>query len=247
MSKQIGIDLGTSTTMIFVKDKGIVLRAPSVVSIDRTTHEVIASGKSAKRMIGKTPGNILALRPLKDGVITDLEVTSLMLHDFFTRLDMTSMFNRPSALVCIPYGVTEVERRAVEDAVFEAGAKNVGLIDEPIAAAVGAGIPVANARGSMLIDLGGGVSRKILSYGEQLMSVEVRFEKGAVGAMHTHPHVQISYVLEGSFEATIGEETKIIKKGDTYITDPDVPHGVVCLEAGALLDIFTPMRADFLK
>lgn len=98
-----------------------------------------------------------------------------------------------------------------------------------------------------LTDLGGGVSRKILSYNESLMSVEVRFEKGAVGSMHTHPHVQISYVLEGKFEATIGGETKIISKGDTYITEPDVPHGVVCLEAGALLDIFTPMRKDFIK
>ena len=98
-----------------------------------------------------------------------------------------------------------------------------------------------------LTDLGGGVSRKILSYNDQLMSVEVHFEKGAIGAVHTHPHVQISYVLEGSFEANIGGEVKIIKKGDTYITESDVPHGVVCLEAGVLLDIFTPKRADFLK
>ena len=98
-----------------------------------------------------------------------------------------------------------------------------------------------------LTELGGGVSRKILAYDESLMSVEVRFEKGAVGAMHTHPHVQISYVLEGKFEATINGETTVIAKGDTYITPPDAPHGVVCLEAGALLDIFTPMRSDFLK
>ena len=98
-----------------------------------------------------------------------------------------------------------------------------------------------------LTHLGGGVSRKVLAYDENLMSVEVSFEKGAVGAMHTHPHTQISYVLEGSFEATIGDETKIISKGDTYITPPDAPHGVVCLEAGALLDIFTPMRKDFVK
>jgi quercetin dioxygenase-like cupin family protein len=98
-----------------------------------------------------------------------------------------------------------------------------------------------------LTDLGGGVSRKVLAYDEEMMSVEVRFEKGAVGAMHTHPHVQISYVLEGKFEATIGDETVIISKGDTYITPPNVPHGVVCLDAGALLDVFTPMRKDFLK
>ncbi len=97
-----------------------------------------------------------------------------------------------------------------------------------------------------LTELGGGVSRKVLAYDEDIMSVEVRFKKGAVGAMHTHPHTQISYVLDGKFEATIDGKTEIITKGDTYITPPNVPHGVVCLEAGALLDIFTPMRKDFI-
>ncbi len=175
MSRQIGIDLGTSNTMIYLKDKGIVLRAPSVVALDRMTQEVIASGMSAKRMLGKTPGNILALRPLKDGVITDLRTTSLMLGDFFRRMDMTSMFSRPVALVCIPYGVTGVERRAVEDATFEAGAKNVGLIDEPIAAAVGAGIRVSKARGAMLVDLGGGVSESaVISLGGIVQSNSLR-------------------------------------------------------------------------
>lgn len=175
MAKQIGIDLGTSNTMIFLKDKGIVMRAPSVVSIDRATHEVIASGSGAKKMLGKTPGNILALRPLKDGVITDLEVTSLMIRDFLRKLDMTSLFNRPSVLISIPYGVTEVERRAVEDALFEAGAKNVGLIDEPIAAAVGAGIRVSKARGAMLVDLGGGVSEAaVISLGGIVQSNSLR-------------------------------------------------------------------------
>ena len=99
----------------------------------------------------------------------------------------------------------------------------------------------------MITDLGGGVCRKVLAYDENLMSVEVRFEAGAIGAMHTHPHTQISYVLEGKFEATIDTETTVIVKGDTYITPPDVPHGVVCLEKGVLLDIFTPMRKDFVK
>ena len=96
-------------------------------------------------------------------------------------------------------------------------------------------------------ELGGGISRRILAYGDEIMSVEVAFEEGAVGAMHTHPHSQISYVLEGEFEATLGDETKIIKKGDTYYTTPDLPHGVVCKKAGKLLDIFTPERKDFLK
>ena len=165
MARQIGIDLGTSNTAVFLRDR-IVMRAPTVVSIDRATHEVIVSGSGAKKMLGKTPREILALRPLKDGVITDLEVTSLMLRDFLRKLELLSVFNRPQVLVSIPYGVTEVERRAVKDATYEAGAKDVKLIDQPLAAAMGAGIPVSKARGAMLVDLGGGVSEaSVISLG----------------------------------------------------------------------------------
>ena len=232
MAKQIGIDLGTSNTMIFVKDKGIVLRAPSVVSIDRTTHEVIASGRTAKRMIGKTPGNIRALRPLKDGVITDLEVTSLMLHDFFERLDMTSMFNRPSALVCIPYGVTEVERRAVEDATFEAGAKNVGLIDEPIAAAVGAGIQVSKARGAMLIDLGGGVSEAaIISLGGVVQSNSLRtagdeMDLAIVNYLKQTRNVLIGEISAEILKKKIGTAIEGIDRGSAEVCGRDLRTGL---------------------
>lgn len=228
IAKQIGIDLGTSTTMIFVKDRGIVLRAPSVVSIDRTTREVIASGKTAKRMVGKTPGNILALRPLKDGVITDLEVTSLMLHDFFTRLDMTSMFNRPSALVCIPYGVTEVERRAVEDAVFEAGAKNVGLIDEPIAAAVGAGIRVSKARGAMLVDLGGGVSEAtVISLGGVVQSNSLRtagdeLDLAIVNHLKLTRNIQIGEITAERLKIGLGTAIDGIDRGSMEVSGLDL-------------------------
>lgn len=232
MARQIGIDLGTSNTMIFVKDKGIVLRAPSVVSIDRTTHEVIASGRTAKRMIGKTPGNICALRPLKDGVITDLEVTSLMLHDFFERLDMTSMFNRPSALVCIPYGVTEVERRAVEDATFEAGAKNVGLIDEPIAAAVGAGIQVSKARGAMLIDLGGGVSEAaIISLGGVVQSNSLRtagdeMDLAIVNYLKQTRNVLIGEISAEILKKKIGTAIEGIDRGSAEVCGRDLRTGL---------------------
>ena len=248
MSKQIGIDLGTSTTMIFVKDKGIVLRAPSVVSIDRTTHEVIASGKSAKRMIGKTPGNILALRPLKDGVITDLEVTSLMLHDFFTRLDMTSMFNRPSALVCIPYGVTEVERRAVEDAVFEAGAKNVGLIDEPIAAAVGAGIPVANARGSMLIDLGGGVSEAaVISLGSVVQSNSLRtagdeLDLAIVNHLKATRNILIGEITAEMLKVRLGTAIDGIDRGSVEVCGRDLNTGLAITVEVTTAEVREAMR-----
>ena len=232
MAKQIGIDLGTSSTMIYVKDKGIVLRAPSVVSIDRLTHEVIASGKTAKRMLGKTPGNILALRPLKDGVITDLEVTSLMLHDFFERLDMTSIFNRPSALVCIPYGVTEVERRAVEDAVFEAGAKNVGLIDEPIAAAVGAGIQVSKARGAMLIDLGGGVSEaSVISLGGVVQSNSLRtagdeLDLAIVNHLKATRNILIGEITAEQLKLRLGTAVNTIDRGTLEVCGRDLRTGL---------------------
>ena len=231
MSRQIGIDLGTSNTLIH-KDKGIVLRAPSVVSVDRYTHEVIASGRAAKKMLGKTPGNILALRPLKDGVITDLEVTSLMLRDFFTRLDMTSFFSRPSALVSIPYGVTEVERRAVEDATMEAGAKNVGLIDEPIAAAVGAGIHVSKARGAMLIDLGGGVSEAaIISLGGIVQSNSLRtagdeLDLAIVNYLKQTRNILIGEITAEVLKKRIGTAIPGIDRGSMEVCGRDLNTGL---------------------
>ena len=232
MAKQIGIDLGTSNTMIYLKDKGIVLRAPSVVSIDRAKQEVIASGRTAKLMLGKTPGNIRALRPLKDGVITDLQVTSMMLRDFFERLDMTSLFNRPSALVCIPYGITEVERRAVEDATFEAGAKNVGLIDEPIAAAVGAGIQVYKARGAMLVDLGGGVSESaVISLGGVVQSNSLRIagdeiDIAIVNFLKQHRNVLIGEITAEKLKVCIGTAMKGIDRGSMAVCGRDLKTGL---------------------
>jgi rod shape-determining protein MreB len=183
-------------------------------------------------MLGKTPGNILALLPLKDGVITDLEVTSLMMHDFFERLDMTTLFNRPSALVCIPYGVTEVERRAVEDALFEAGAKNVGLIEEPIAAAVGAGINVSNARGSMLIDLGGGVSEAaVISYGGMVTSHSIRtagdeLDLAIIDYLKEHRNVLIGETSAEMLKKRIGAATDDIDRGSAEVCGRDLRTGL---------------------
>lgn len=232
MSKQIGIDLGTSNTMIYLKDKGIILRAPSVVALDRVTQEVIASGTTAKRMVGKTPGNILALRPLKDGVITDLRTTSLMLGDFFERMDMNSMFSRPVALVCIPYGVTGVERRAVEDATFEAGAKNVGLIDEPIAAAVGAGIHISKARGAMIVDLGGGVSETaVISLGGVVRSNSLRVAGNELDLAIVNHLKQTRNILIGDVTAEmlkwrIGTAYRGIDRGSMEVCGRDLRTGL---------------------
>lgn len=239
MAKQIGIDLGTSNTLIY-KDKGIALRAPSVVSIDRYTHEVIASGRTAKQMLGKTPSNILALRPLKDGVITDLEVTSLMLRDFFARLEMNSYFSRPAALVCIPYGVTEVERRAVEDATMEAGAKTVGLIDEPIAAAVGAGIRVSKARGAMIVDLGGGVSEAaVISLGGIVQSNSLRIagdemDQAIINHLKQTRNILIGEITAEKLKRHLGSAVAGIDRGTMEVCGRNLQNGLaITLEVSA--------------
>ncbi len=175
MGKKIGIDLGTANTLIYMGGKGIIMRAPSVVAIEKQTSKVVAVGLEAKKMIGKTPGTITAYRPLKDGVIADFDVTSMMIHQFLQKIDAGGFFNRPSVIVCMPYGVTEVEKRAVEDATLEAGVKSVSLIEEPIAAAIGSGLRVSGARGSMIVDIGGGTTEvAVLSLGGIVVSNSVR-------------------------------------------------------------------------
>ena len=160
MSLDIGIDLGTANTLVYVKGKGIVINEPSWVAIERKNRRVLAIGAEAKEMVGRTPANIVAIRPLRDGVISDFDVTEAML-DYFIKKAHSSMllpFPRPRVVVGIPSGVTEVEKRAVYDATISAGAREAFLIEEPIAAAIGAGLPVTEARGSMVVDIGGGTT-----------------------------------------------------------------------------------------
>ncbi len=196
MAKQLGIDLGTANTIVYMKGKGIILREPSVVAVDKVGKRVVAVGGDAKRMIGKTPGNIAAYRPMKDGVIADFDVTAKMLHSFFGKVQASGPFSRPSVAICIPYGVTEVERRAVEDATFEAGAKNVALVDEPMAAAIGSGLRINGARGSMIVDIGGGtaevavislggivISHSLRAAGNQIDEAIVRYMKREYGVL----------------------------------------------------------------
>ncbi len=154
----MGIDLGTANTLVFVKGKGVIVQEPSVVAIDAETKEVLAVGEEAKRMVGRTPGNIIAVRPLKDGVIADFDVTERMLRHFIARASRRRSFFRPRVVVAVPSGVTEVEKRAVVDATRAAGAKDARLIEEPMAAAIGVGLPVQEPRGNMIVDIGGGTT-----------------------------------------------------------------------------------------
>ncbi|MBR5441411.1 MAG: rod shape-determining protein [Clostridia bacterium] len=214
-SQDIGVDLGTANTLVFVKGKGIVIREPSVVAVDERTNPktVVAVGADAKRMIGRTPGSITAVRPIKDGVIADFDMTADMLKAFIKRAISSSPFNRARVMICIPSGVTEVERRAVHDAAKSAGARYVSLIEEPMAAAIGAGLPVLEATGSMIVDIGGGTSEvAVISLGDIVTSKSVRV------AGDNFDDAIISYVKR-TFNLLIGErsaEDIKLKLGSAY-------------------------------
>ena len=175
LSHDMGIDLGTANTLVHIKGKGIVLREPSVVAIKSATGDVLAVGDEAKRMIGRTPGSIVAIRPMKDGVIADFDVTQAMLKYFIRKAMNTKSFVRPRVVVGVPSGVTEVEKRAVIDAAQQAGAREAYLIEEPMAAAIGAGLPVEEATGSMVVDIGGGTTEiAVISLGGIVTSCSIR-------------------------------------------------------------------------
>jgi rod shape-determining protein MreB and related proteins len=158
LSKDIGIDLGTANTLVYVKDQGIVLREPSVVAVQAGTNKVLAVGDEAKRMLGRTPSNIVAMRPLKDGVIADFEVTEAMLRHFISKVHNGRVRAQPRVVIAVSAGITEVEKRAVQESAMHAGAREVYLIEEPMAAAIGVGLPVQDPAGNMIIDIGGGTT-----------------------------------------------------------------------------------------
>ncbi len=175
MPKHIGLDLGTANTRLFIKGKGIVLRSPTVVTVDKESESVVALGREAKKMIGKTPSNMEAFRPIRNGVISEFEVTTMMLREYFVRTESLSLFNRPVVLVSTPESCTEVERLAVENAIFAAGAKAVGTVRSSIAAAVGAGLKINDHRGCMIVDIGAGMTKvAVISSGRIVRSRAVK-------------------------------------------------------------------------
>ena len=175
IGETIGIDLGTANVLVYIKGQGVVLKEPSVVAVDRDTNTILAVGEEARRMLGRTPGNIAAVRPLKQGVISDYELTEKMIKYFINKAFVRKSLVKPTVSVCIPSGVTEVEKRAVEDAVRQAGARNVVLIEEPVAAAIGAGIDISRACGSMIVDIGGGTTDiAVISLGGTVVSKSIK-------------------------------------------------------------------------
>ncbi|MDD2702957.1 MAG: rod shape-determining protein [Candidatus Omnitrophica bacterium] len=212
-SNDMGVDLGTATTLVYVKGEGVVLCEPSVVAIMRGTSQVLAVGEEAKRMLGRTPGNILAIRPMKDGVIADFEITEAMLRYFIKKVHHRRVLVRPRILIAVPSGITEVEKRAVKDSAERAGAREVFLVEEPMAAAIGVGLPIQEPVGNMIIDIGGGTTEiAVISLAGIVFSKSIR-----IGGDEMDDAI-IEY-LKKTYNLMIGERTAEeikIKIGSAY-------------------------------
>jgi len=175
LGRDMAVDLGTANTLVYVRGRGVLLNEPSVVALDATSREILAVGAEAKRMLGRTPGGIIAIRPLKDGVIADFESTEQMLRLFIQRVHRRRYFAKPRLVICVPSGITAVEQRAVKEAGYQAGARRVYIVEEPMAAAIGAGLPVHEATGNMVVDVGGGTTEvAVISLGGVVTSMSIR-------------------------------------------------------------------------
>ena len=229
LAKDIGIDLGTASVLIYVKDKGIVLNEPSVVAIDKDTGKLLKVGADAQAMLGRTPGNIVAIRPLREGVISDYEVTERMLKEFIRKV-MGFQFFKPRIIICVPSGITEVEERAVIDAGIQAGARRVYLIEEPVAAAIGAGIDISKPDGHMVVDIGGGTSDiAVISLSGVVESASIKvagdqFNEAIVKYMRRKHNVLVGERTAELMKMQIGcvfpkeQETSIEIKGRCLVT-----------------------------
>ena len=229
-SQDIGIDLGTANTLVYIKDHGIALREPSVVAVKAGTNEVLAVGDDAKRMLGRTPGNIVAIRPLRDGVIADFEVTEAMLRHFIRKVNNKRRGTNPRVVIAVPSGITEVERRAVRESAEAAGAREVYLIEEPMAAAIGVGLPVQDAAGNMIVDIGGGTtevalislagivySRSVRTAGDELDEANIQYMKRAYNLLIGERTAEDIKIRIGS-AASLPKETSMEVKGRDLVS-----------------------------
>ena len=232
MAKIIGIDLGTANSLVCAKNQGIVLRTPSVVAISKTDREIVAVGNKARSMLGKTPAGIEAIKPLRDGVISHPDVTAKLIRAFFEFTHSISFFSRPQVIICTPYNVTEVEKRAIEDAVFEAGARSVALIEEPLAAALGTGIRVGGAKGNMIVDIGGGTTEvAVISLGGIVTSSSIRiagdeFDEAIVSYLCRRRGIRIGESQAEELKIRIGSAHPTCDVGEVEVSGHSLENGL---------------------
>ncbi len=231
-SKDIGIDLGTANILITLKGKGIVLREPSVVAIDQVTSEIVATGKEAKEMLGRTPENIRAVRPMKDGVIADFTATGLMLKNMLRKVCQKYNVGKPRIVVGVPSGITEVEERAVQEAFLQAGAKEVYLLDEPMASAIGAGINVLEPNGKLIIDIGGGTTEvAVISLGGIVCSTSIKvagnaIDEAIVDYLKKHENIVIGLAQSENLKIELGCAMPLVSEITKEIRGRDIDVGL---------------------
>ena len=232
MTKDMGIDLGTANTLVYIKGQGIVVREPSVVAIRDDSKEVLAVGEEAKRMIGRTPGNIVAIRPMKDGVIADFDVTQSMLSYFIQKAAAKKGVVSPRIAICVPFGVTEVEKRAIEEAARTAGAKDAFLIEEPMAAAIGAGLRIEEPEGNMVVDIGGGTSEiAVISLGGIVAAKSIRiggdeFDDAIIAYVKKEYNLMIGERTAENIKINIGSTFKDDQEKEMEIRGRDLISGL---------------------
>ena len=231
-SNDIGIDLGTANTLVYVRDRGIVLREPSVVAIQKGTNRVLAVGEEAKRMLGRTPGNIVAVRPLKAGVIADFDITEAMLRYFIRKVHNRRKLVRPQVIIAVPSGITEVEKRAVKDSAERAGARKVFLIEEPMAAAIGVGLPVQEPAGNMIVDIGGGTTEvALISLAGIVFSRSIRvggdeMDEAIVQYMKRVYNLMIGERTAEEIKITIGSAYPLEEESSMQVKGRDLVNGL---------------------
>ena len=243
MARRIGIDLGSANTLIYLEDTGIILSVPTVISIDKNTGKDLCVGVNAKKMLGKTPKNIKVSRPVREGVIADMDDTTLFVSRLLERAELVSFLSRPDAYVCVPSKCTEVERRAVQTAIYEAGTRNVSLVQEPLAAAVGAGLRVLNARGTMIVDIGEGTTEcAVISHGEIVVSrsqkiAGANLDKAIINYFYNDRRIEIGDLTAERLKIKLATAHPKIDRGEVQVIGRNLNNGMVIASSATSKEI----------
>lgn len=248
MVRQIGIDLGSANTLIYLKGHGIILSSPTVISIDKDTGKDLCFGSQAKRMLGKTPKNIKVSRPVREGVISDMDDTTLFMSRLLDKAELVSFFSRPDAYACVPTKCTEVERRAVQSAIYEAGTRNVGLVQEPLAAAVGAGLKVLSAKGCMIVDIGEGTTETaVISLGEIVVSRSQKvagshLDRSIINYFYNDRRIEIGELTAERLKIKIGAASPKLDRGEHPVFGRNLNNGMAIASSATTKEIFYAIK-----
>lgn len=248
MAKQIGIDLGSANTLVYVKDEGIIVSAPSVIAFDKATGRDLCFGSPAKKMLGKTPDTIRVSRPISEGVVSNMEDTTLFVSRLLERSELVSFFSRPDSFVCVPCKATDVERRAVQSAIFEAGTKNVTLVEEPLAAAIGAGMKVLSAKGRMVVDIGEGTTETaVISFGDIVVSRSQKiagshFDRAIINYFRNERRIDIGELTAEKIKIKVAVANPRINRGDCKVIGRNLSTGMVIATAATSREIYYAIK-----